>query len=419
MAKDNTIVGLDIGTSKIRTVIATIDAREMLPNVVGAGVSPSSGLRKGAIVDVNETIAAITASLEDAERMSGQPIHHAVIAVGGSHLAAQNSRGVIAVPHGGEITVSDVERVLEAAQAVNIQPNRQILHVVPKSYTVDDQHDIRNPLGMTGVRLEVEAHIITGLTPALKNLENAVHQSGVDVDDFVPASLAAAEAVLSKRQKELGVVSIDIGASSTSIAVYEEGAILGTFVLPIGGDAVSNDVAIGLKTSVDTAEKLKIEYGSCNPVEISERETVDLSAISKTDSQVIERKTLAEIIQARYHEIFTMVNEKLATLQRDGQLPAGAVLTGGAAKIPEVIGLAREVLSLPVQIGFPTDIDGVVDRIDDPAYATAIGLILFGAKGPTRSYGVGNVDFSKAFGNVKHFFKKLLPGKSTNQKLSR
>jgi cell division protein FtsA len=409
LAKDNTIVGLDIGTSKIRTVIATIDAREMLPNVVGAGVSPSSGLRKGAIVDVNETIAAITASLEDAERMSGQPIHHAVIAVGGSHLAAQNSRGVIAVPHGGEITVSDVERVLEAAQAVNIQPNRQILHVVPKSYTVDDQHDIRNPLGMTGVRLEVEAHIITGLTPALKNLENAVHQSGVDVDDFVPASLAAAEAVLSKRQKELGVVSIDIGASSTSIAVYEEGAILGTFVLPIGGDAVSNDVAIGLKTSVDTAEKLKIEYGSCNPVEISERETVDLSAISKTDSQVIERKTLAEIIQARYHEIFTMVNEKLATLQRDGQLPAGAVLTGGAAKIPEVIGLAREVLSLPVQIGFPTDIDGVVDRIDDPAYATAIGLILFGAKGPTRSYGVGNVDFSKAFGNVKHFFKKLLP----------
>jgi cell division protein FtsA len=298
LAKDNTIVGLDIGTSKIRTVIATVDAREMLPNVVGAGVSPSSGLRKGAIVDVNETIAAITASLEDAERMSGQPIHHAVIAVGGSHLASQNSRGVIAVPHGGEITVSDVERVLEAAQAVNIQANRQILHVIPKSYTVDDQQDIRNPLGMRGVRLEVEAHIITGLTPALKNLENAVHQSGVDVDDFVPASLAAAEAVLSKRQKELGVVSIDIGASSTSIAVFEEGAILGTFVLPIGGDAVSNDIAIGLKTSIDTAEKLKIEYGSCNPVEISERETVDLAAISKTDSQVIERRTLAEIIQA-------------------------------------------------------------------------------------------------------------------------
>lgn len=409
MAKDNTIVGLDIGTSKIRTVIATVDAREMLPNVVGAGVSPSSGLRKGAIVDVNETIAAITASLEDAERMSGQPIHHAVIAVGGSHLASQNSRGVIAVPHGGEITVSDVERVLEAAQAVNIQANRQILHVIPKSYTVDDQQDIRNPLGMRGVRLEVEAHIITGLTPALKNLENAVHQSGVDVDDFVPASLAAAEAVLSKRQKELGVVSIDIGASSTSIAVFEEGAILGTFVLPIGGDAVSNDIAIGLKTSIDTAEKLKIEYGSCNPVEISERETVDLAAISKTDSQVIERRTLAEIIQARYHEIFSMVNERLMTLQRDGQLPAGAVLTGGGAKIPEVIGLAREVLGLPAQIGFPADVDGVVDRIDDPAYATAIGLVLFGVRGPTRSYGVGNVDFGKAFGSVKHFFKKLLP----------
>ncbi len=409
MPKDSTVVGLDIGTSKIRTVIANIDERDISPNVVGAGVSPSAGLRKGAIVDVSETISSITASLEDAERMSGDPIHHAVVAVGGAHLAAQDSKGVIAVPHGGEVSPADVERVLEAAQAVNISSNRQILRVIPRNYTVDEQTDIRNPLGMKGVRLEVEAHIITGLTPALKNLENAVHQSGVDVDDFIPAPLAAAEAVLSKRQKELGVVAIDIGASSTGISIYEEGVVVGTFVLPVGGDSVTNDVAIGLRTSVDAAEKLKIEYGTAKPADVSERETVDLAAISKADSQIIDRRQLAEIIHARYHEILTMVNEKLASIDRDGQLPAGAVISGGGSKIPELIELARETLSLPVQIGFPAGVDGVVDKIDDPAYATAVGLVLFGTKGPVRNYSVASVDFGKAFGGVKSFFKKLLP----------
>ncbi|MFH0834264.1 MAG: cell division protein FtsA [Patescibacteria group bacterium] len=409
MARDNTIVGLDIGSNKIRTVIATVDDRDVLPNVVGAGVSPSAGLRKGAIVDVNETISAITASLEDAERMSGSPIHHAVVAVGGAHLAALNSRGVIAVPHGGEISTGDVDRVLEAAQAVNIQANRQILRVIPQNYTIDDQSGIRNPLGMKGVRLEVEAHILTGLSPALKNLENAVHQSGVDIDDFIPAPLAAAEAVLSKRQKELGVVAIDIGSSSTGITVFEEGVVIATFVLPVGGDSVSNDIAIGLRTSIDAAEKLKIEYGTCKPADVSDRETIDLSALSRADAQVVERRQLAEIIYARYHEILSLVNEKLASIERDGQLPAGAVITGGGAKIPELIELARETLSLPVQIGFPAAIDGIVDKIDDPAYATAIGLVLFGARGTGRSYALANVDFGKTLEGVKNFFKKLLP----------
>jgi cell division protein FtsA len=409
MPKDNIVVGLDIGTHKIRTVIATIDERDVLPNVIGAGVAPSAGLRKGAIVDVNETISAITASLEDAERMSGSPIHHAVIAVGGAHLEALNSRGVIAVPHGGEISAGDVDRVIEAAQAVNIQANRQILRVIPQNYTIDEQSGIRNPLGMKGVRLEVEAHIITGLAPALKNLENAVHQSGVDVDEFIPAPLAAAESVLSKRQKELGVVAIDIGSSSTGISVFEEGVVIASFVLPVGGDSVSNDVAIGLRTSVDAAEKLKIEYGTAKPADVSDRETIDLSAISRADSQIVDRRQLAEIIHARYHEILSLVNEKLQMIERDGQLPAGAVITGGGAKIPELIELARETLSLPVQIGFPVGVDGVIDRIDDPAYATAIGLVLFGAKGSQRNYSVGNVDFGRAFDGIKNFFKKLLP----------
>ena len=358
---------------------------------------------------MNETISAITASLEDAERMSGSPIHHAVIAVGGAHLEAINSRGVIAVPHGGEISGGDVDRVIEAAQAVNIQANRQILRVIPQNYTIDEQSGVRNPLGMKGVRLEVEAHIITGLAPALKNLENAVHQSGVDVDDFIPAPLAAAEAVLSKRQKELGVVAIDIGSSSTGISVFEEGVVIASFVLPVGGDSVSNDVAIGLRTSVDAAEKLKIEYGTAKPADVSDRETIDLAAISRADSQIVDRRQLAEIIHARYHEILSLVNEKLQTIERDGQLPAGAVITGGGAKIPELIELARETLSLPVQIGFPVGVDGggrshrrsgVRDRgRARPFRRERLATQLF----------VGNVDFGRALDGVKNFFKKLLP----------
>lgn len=409
MAKENTIVGLDLGTQKTRVALATLEADGSLPNIAGIGIAPSAGLRKGAIVDVHETIGSITAALEDAERMSGVPIHHAVIAVGGSHLAAQESRGVVAIPNGSEITPTDLERVLEAAQAVNLLANRQILKVIPKDYLIDEQKGIRNPIGMTGVRLEVNAHIITGLTPALKNLENAIHQSGVDVDDFVPAPLAAAEAVLAKRQKELGVVVIDLGASSTGLAIFEEGVIAGTAVLPLGGGAVTNDIAIGLRTSVDTAEKLKIEYGSVNPAESGARDTIDLAKISRTESRMIERGQLAEIIQARYSEIFTLVNEKLAEIGLEGQLPAGAILTGGAAKIPELLGLARENLCLPVQIGFPTEIEGVINKIDDPTYATVVGLILHGLREQRRGSGLPTLNFEKTFSGVKNFFKKLLP----------
>lgn len=409
MAKKNTIVGLDLGTQKTRVALATLEADGSLPNIAGIGIAPSAGLRKGAIVDVPETIGSITAALEDAERMSGVPIHHAVIAVGGSHLAAQESRGVVAIPNGSEITPTDLERVLEAAQAVNLLANRQILKVIPKDYLIDEQKGIRNPIGMTGVRLEVNAHIITGLTPALKNLENAIHQSGVDVDDFVPAPLAAAEAVLAKRQKELGVVVIDLGASSTGLAIFEEGVIAGTAVLPLGGGAVTNDIAIGLRTSVDTAEKLKIEYGSVNPAESGARDTIDLAKISRAESRMIERGQLAEIIQARYSEIFTLVNDKLAEIGLEGQLPAGAILTGGAAKIPELLGLARENLCLPVQIGFPTEIEGVINKIDDPTYATVVGLILHGLREQRRGSGLPTLNFEKTFSGVKNFFKKLLP----------
>jgi cell division protein FtsA len=412
MAKSRIIASLDIGSSKIRTVVGTLEEKTQTPNIIGVGVTPSGGLRKGSVIDVEETINTISTSLEDAERMAGEPINHVFLGIGGSHLESLNSKGVIAVSHAGnEITEDDVDRVLEAAQAVSIPGNRRILRIIPKSFTVDEQKGIKYPVGMTGIRLEVEAHIVTGLVPAIKNIEKCVLQAGVDIDDIIPTSLAASEAVLSKRQKELGVVVLDIGSGGTSLSVFEEGTTLHTAVLPVGGESVTNDIAIGLRTSIDTAEKIKIEYGSCIPEDINDRETIDLSLVSKIDSHKVSKKHMAEIIQARYHEIFILAKDELAKIHRDGMLPGGVILTGGAVKMPGTIDLARETLNLPVQIGFPQNFEGVVDKIDDPAYATAIGLLIWGSRLETRSYGFHfkGIGIKKMFGQVKDWAKSLFP----------
>lgn len=410
MPKEQIIASLDVGSSKIRSVIALLESEKKMPNIIGVGVSPSTGMRKGNIIDVDETISNISAALEDAERMSGAPIHHVFVAVNGNHIESFDSKGVIAISHAGsEIIEDDIDRVLEAAQAVSMPSNRRILRIIPKSFSVDDQRGIKNPVGMIGVRLEVDAHIITGQATIIQNMEKAIHQAGVDIDDIVPASLAAAEAVLSRRQKELGVVVIDVGSGSTSLAVYEEGSTLHAATLPVGGESVTNDIAIGMRTSVDTAEKIKIEYGTTMPDEVNDRETIDLSLISKIDNQKVSKKHLAEIIEARYHEIFVMVKDELRAIGRDGMLPAGAILTGAAVKMPGCLDLAREVLGLPVQIGFPTEVEGVVDKIDDPAYATAIGLVAWGTKYEGRSYGFGSKDFRKVLSGVTSWFKNLLP----------
>jgi len=353
MAKHRLVVSLDIGSSKIRVVVATIQERGATPNIIGVGVAPSTGLRKGLVIDVEETISSISSALEDAERMAGEPVNHVFLGLTGHHIESIDSKGVIAVSHAGnEIGEDDVDRVLEAAQAISIPSNRRILRIIPKSFTVDEQRGIKYPVGMTGIRLEVEAHIVTGLVPAIKNIEKCVHQAGIDIDDIIPNSLACSEAVLTKRQKELGVVVVDIGCGGTAVAIFEEGTTLHTAVVPVGGENVTNDIAIGLRTSIDTADKIKIEYGTCIPEDVNERETIDLSNISKIDSQTVSKKTMSEIIQARYHEIFVLVKDELAKMHRDGMLPAGVILTGGAVKMPGVLDLARDTLNLPVQIGF-------------------------------------------------------------------
>lgn len=411
MARQKVVASIDIGSSKIRTVVGIQDPDSAVPNIIGVGVALSTGLRKGSVIDVEETINSISTSLEDAERMAGEPINHVFLGLGGNHIESINSRGVIAVSQEeNEIGEDDVDRVLEAAQAVTIPSNRRILRIIPKTFTVDEQKGVKYPVGMTGIRLEVETHIVTGFEPAIRNLEKCVLQSGVDIDDIIPTCLAPAEAVLSKRQKELGVVVVDVGCGGTSVSVFEDGATLHTAVIPVGGENVTNDLAIGLRTSIDTAEKVKIEYGSVIPEDVSERETIDLSLISKIDVHAVSKKQVVEIIQARYHEIFLLVKDELTKIHRDGMLPAGVILTGAGSKIPGVIDLAREILNLPTQIGFPQNYDGVVDKIDDPAYASAIGLLIWGSRFEGRRHaGIRSIGLKKGITNMKGWFKNLLP----------
>jgi cell division protein FtsA len=413
MSKNRIVAGLDMGNSKIRVAVAVMPEGSLQPNIIGVGVSPSGGLRKGNVIDVEQMVADVASALEDAERMAGEPVHAVFLGISGDHISSMDSKGVIAISHtGNEIIEDDVDRVLEAAQAVAIPNNRRILRIIPKSFTVDEQVGIKYPVGMTGIRLEVLAHLVTGLVPAVKNIEKCVHQAGVDINDIIPCGLAAAEAVLTKRQKELGVVVIDIGCGGTTVSVFEDGTVLHSASLPVGGDNVTNDIAIGLRTSIDTAEKIKIEYGSCIPEDIHDRETIDLSLLSKIDTQTVSKKQLAEIIQARYLEIFSMVKDELARVQRDGMLPAGAILCGAAVKMPGVIDLAREVLNLPIQIGFPTNYEGVVDKIEDPAYASVLGLVVWGSRFQGDSgfkFDLKNFNVEKMGHGLKSWFRGLLP----------
>lgn len=409
MANQKTIVALDVGSSKIRTIVGLTEEKKNLINIIGVGISPSNGIRKGMVTDIDEAVSNITAALEDAERMSGEPIHRVFVGFSGPHIETYDSKGVIAIngPN-AEITEDDVDRVLDAARAVSLPSNREILRIIPKSFSIDSQHGIKYPVGMTGIRLEVEAHIIAGQTAAIKNVEKCLYETGVDIEELIPSGLACAETALNKKQKELGVVLIEVGSSSTNVVVFEEGTVIYSAVVPVGGEHVTNDLAIGLRSAIDTAEKIKIEYGTCLPGDVSDREEIDLSQISKSDSHSVSKKQVASIIEARYHEIFMMVRDELAKIGRDGMLPAGAVLCGGAVKIPGAVDLARDSLQLPVQLGFPNDVEGIVDRVDDPSFTSAVGLLQFGH----RYGGRGNLldfDFKKMFGSFSDFFKKLLP----------
>ncbi len=381
MPKEHYIVGLDIGTQNLRVVQAKIDEATGALSVIGASSVPSSGMRKGVIVDIEEAVSSISAVLEKVERMTGVPVTHANISVGGNHITCIESKGVIAVSRAdGEITENDVIRVIDASQAISIPPNREVIHVIPKTFTLDGQTGIKDPVGMSGIRLEVETIIIHGALPFLKNLNKAILQTGLEVDQLVLSPLAASTAVLNKRQKELGVALIDLGAGTTSLAVYEENNLLHTAIVPVGSMHITNDIAIGLRCTIETAEKIKLMYGYAEVRGIDKHQVIDMSKIDPEEQERVSRIDVVDIMEARLEEIFELVNRELKTVGRDGKLPAGIVLTGGGSELPGIAEFAKRQLRLPVSVGRPQEMQTVIDQVMDPSFATVVGLALWGSK---------------------------------------
>jgi len=414
MAKEHYIVGLDIGTQNIRAIQAKLAADTGILSVIGASEVPAQGLRRGVIADIEEAVSCISVALEKVERMTGVPVTSACVSIGGNHVSSQQSHGVIAVSRAdGEISESDVVRVVDASQAISIPQNREVLHVFPKTFILDGQSGIKDPLGMSGIRLEVDSIIVQAGLPYVRNLSRAILQAGLEIDDLVLAPCAAAEAVLSKRQKELGVVLVDLGAGTTSLAVYEEGDLLHTAVIPIGSSHITNDIAIGLRCSVETAEKVKLLFGHADPKAVDKDEDIDLSKLDPSEEELTSRAYVVEIIEARLEEIFEHINKELKKINRDGKLPAGIVLTGGGSKLPGVVEFAKKHLRLPVVVGRPQNVNTVIDRVDDPSFATACGLVLWGEKYSGGSSAGAAGSFSRTFkqvlGNPKmQKFKKWL-----------
>lgn len=381
MQKSNTIVGIDIGSSFVRTVIAQEMHGEEKPRIIGVGMAASFGMRRGVIVDVDDVAKVINESVEAAERMAGLAVKSALVSIGGSEISFQSSKGVIAVGRAdGEVAEDDVTRVIGEAQIIQRPMNKEIIHVIPCKYRLDDQDNIKDPVGMKGVRLEVDALVIEGSASQVKNLTKCVYQAGIEIDDIVLAPLVAAKAVLSKKQKELGVAMVNMGGGTTSVAVYEEGELLHTAIIPVGAGHITNDIAIGLRTSIDTAERIKLEYGMARSTYVDKREEIDLSQIDSQEEGTVSHYHVAEIIEARLEEIFELVQKELKLIGKAGLLPAGIVLSGGGAKMPHIVEMAKDILRLPTQIGFPQGFSGVLDRIDDPAFATAAGLVQWGVE---------------------------------------
>ncbi|MCA9364776.1 MAG: cell division protein FtsA [Candidatus Moranbacteria bacterium] len=418
MTKERIVTGIDVGSFSVRTIIARVAHNDDVLRVLGVGSVPSLGMRRGFVVDVPDTASAIASSVELAEKMAGVSVGHGVVGIGGVGISVESSKGVVAVGKAdGEVTEDDVSRVLSAAQAISVPMNKEIVHVVPRSYRLDDQSGISDPLGMRGVRLEVDALIVESPVSHVRNLAQSVSQARIDVEEMVFGPLAASFSVLDKRQKELGVAIVDLGATTTSIAIFEEGEVVHVAVLPVGAGHVTNDIAIGLRTSVDVAEKVKLLCGSVLPHTIDSQAEVDLSSIDSHESGSVQHRHVADIIHARLEEIFDLIHKELASVGKAGLLPAGVVLVGGGAHMPHIVEFSKDRLGLPIQIGYPQKLGGVLDKVDDPAFATVVGLVLWSEEhAQTGSFLSGNGFFhslSGGFGGgasrIRGWFEKFLP----------
>jgi cell division protein FtsA len=410
--RETVLVGIDAGTTKVTTLIGEVDRAGDL-SIIGYGIAPSAGMKKGMVANIDQTVSSIAASLEKAERLSGYKISSAFVSVGGSHITSQNSRGVVAVSgHKREVGREDVARATEAAKAIQTPSNREPLHVVPRGYIVDGQEGIKDPLGMSAVRLEVETHIVFGAATSIQNLSKCIATANVEIDELVISSLAAAEATLTDTEKELGVLVADIGGGTTDIAIFTDGGVYHSAVLPVGAINVTNDVAIGLRTSLNLAEEIKIKHGTADLRDVQPEELLNVAVLGDGGGQTIQRRKLCEIIEARMGEIYSLIAEEIKRSGHAGMLPAGVVLTGGGARIGGAAELAREVFQMPVRIGSPQGVGGLMDQLSNPAFSTPIGLLLWGAHHAGEEpigYASGS-PMSAGIGRLVDWVRGLFPG---------
>lgn len=435
MSREPLITAIDVGTDKCVTLVASINQDTGKLKVLGVSAVPSRGMKKSQIIDLEKVLTTITESLEGAERMAGKEIKSAYVSVSGSTIKSLNSKGVVAVASPNqEITEEDVQRVTDAARAISLSSDREIIHVIPRDFKVDSQEGVKDPVGMTGVRLESETHIITGMSTALRNMEKCIQDLGVTVDNFVFSGLAAAEVVLSETEKELGVAVIDIGSGSTSLAAYVDGSLEYTTCLPIGSRHITQDIALGCRISIDVAEKIKIALSnekhtpitplkgeSKKELNLRRKKADELKLASydphNTEDTLSKRTVIEGIMYPRVQEIFQLVQEKLDAKKLLPLVPAGVVITGGGAETVGILEIAKKELSLPARVGVPTKLEGLVSDIHKPSYATSIGLLAFGKQhAPTESS--SSFDFSAIFSSfsagsigskLKNMFSALLP----------
>ena len=375
--RDNLIVGLDIGTTKICAIVGNLTEEGI--DIVGIGTSPSKGLRKGVVINIESTVASIKKAIEEAELMAGCEIKSVYAGIAGGHIKGFNSQGVIAIKN-REVSPEDVKRVIEAAKAIAIPMDREVIHILPQEFIIDDQDGIREPLGMSGVRLEAKVHIVTGAVASAQNIVKSCNRAGLEVADIVLEQLASSEAVLSADEKELGVALVDIGGGTTDIAIFVDGAIKHTSVLSLGGNHLTNDIAVGLRTPMAEAERIKQKYGCCLSSLVGKDETIEVPSVGGRKPRILSRQLLCEILEPRVEEIFTLVNREIVKSGLEDLIASGVVITGGSTILEGMPELAEQIFNLPVRRGLPQRIGGLVDVVNSPVYATGVGLVVYGSK---------------------------------------
>ncbi|MEM7401533.1 MAG: cell division protein FtsA [Pseudomonadota bacterium] len=376
------IVGLDIGTSKITAIVGEVNEDHQL-EIVGIGSHPSRGLKKGVVVNIESTVQSIQRCVEEAELMAGCQIHSVYAGIAGSHIRSMNSHGIVAIKD-REVSASDVERVIDAARAVAIPADQRVLHVMPQEFVIDQQEGIREPVGMSGVRLEAKVHLVTGAESAAQNIIKCVRRCGLEVDDIILEQLASSYSVLTDDEKELGICLVDIGGGTTDVAVFTEGAIKHTAVIPIAGDQVTNDIAVAMRTPTQYAEEIKIKYACALRQLANPDDTIEVPSVGDREPRRLSRQTLAEVVEPRYEELLSLVHAELRRSGFEDLVAAGVVLTGGSSKMEGVVDLAEEVFHMPVRLGLPQHVTGLVDVVRNPIHATGVGLLLFGHKNQQR-----------------------------------